>query len=1136
MIHKTLFQGPFNSFDSFNSDIIKPVFGEITPFKKSFKAQLNEAEKQIMEDVICWGEMDLATHGDQMQFFEVLLLPKVKLSVSRVSIQAFIRRELLPYTAALIVFHYPHNPTEWRISFVSKGRNATDATSAKRYTYLVGDDQACRTVAKRFDELTKKPKTLENITEAFSVEKLSDDFFETYRNIYADFVQHITGKRYVKEKGKWIESTIQEPDEQLQSAFDGDEKSVRDYVKKMMGRLVFLQFLQKKGWLGVPADKPWGEGDQHFLQNLFAKSNHKDDFLDKVLEPLLFETLNDGERANEIADARLGENIKIPYLNGGLFESDALDKRKVIFPADLFKDLFQFFSEYNFTIDENDPNDAEVGVDPEMLGRIFENLLEDNKDKGAFYTPKEIVQYMCRESLIAYLTTDNESMLEAIKQLVMQHKTESLMPEQKRMLLTKLKAVKVCDPAIGSGAFPMGMLQEIYQCIVALDGKAENTVDIKKHIIQNSIYGVDLEKGAVDIARLRFWLALVVDEEKPQPLPNLDYKIMQGNSLLESFEGVDLSIISEADNEMMISGVEQLTFGEEFEAPKVQLSIFDKSTKEDLSKLLGKYFDIQRNNKEKENLKNRITEIVDGKIHSHIQQKLRKTIDSYKILENKWLNVGIIDFNLLDKNSKEYKLYLSKKNEAYRLTEVENKLIELNENSIRPFFLWHLWFKDVFDKGGFDILIGNPPYIQLQKNGGLLAKEFEQQNFQTFERTGDIYSLFYEKGIQLLKNKGILTYITSNKWMRAGYGKSTRAFFCEHEPLKIIDLGSGVFDTATVDTNILTIRKIKQKPQTYSLKALDISKERNIIDFDLFNNRWITLNKLSDDCWNITNELEQRIKTKVETKGIPLKDWDIDIYRGITTGYNEAFIVDNTIKNEICLKDPKSIKILKPVLRGKDIKKFNCKWAGLWMITTHNGYKDENSNKIPPIFIDEYFAVKEHLDKYLPQLENRIDKGFTPYNLRNCAYQNEFEKEKIILTKASKEQSFCLDIDGYYLLNTSYFISTKFSKYLIAILNSKLCNYFFVEFYQSGGINGEITIQSVLNLPIPFISEILQKPFKDLVELIISKKLNDLSTIIYEQKLDNLVYKLYDLTYEEVKVVDPEFGLSEEEYAMIEID
>lgn len=276
----------------------------------------------------------------------------------------------------------------------------------------------------------------------------------------------------------------------------------------------------------------------------------------------------------------LAEWKDIPYLNGGLFERDADDEPESVFPASYFRKLFQFFSEYNFTIDENDPNDAEVGVDPEMLGKIFENLLEDNKDKGAFYTPKEIVRYMCQESLIAYLETHTTLAKDKVRAFVLspEESVTDIPDNKKAKLLTTLEEIKICDPAIGSGAFPMGLLNALLHCREALSGEQYDRAELKKQIIQRNIYGVDIEKGAVDIARLRFWLSIVVDEETPSPLPNLDYKIMQGNSLIESFMGVDLS---------------KLTYEKEHKKDKGEISLFDNEKnrlQKTVSQLLAAYY------------------------------------------------------------------------------------------------------------------------------------------------------------------------------------------------------------------------------------------------------------------------------------------------------------------------------------------------------------------------------------------------------------------------------------------------------------------------------------------------------------------------------------------------------------------
>ena len=392
-------------------------------------------------------------------------------------IKPFLRYE---FDAALVVFD---SGDHWRLSFICDIKE--EATSPKRYTYVFGDKELLyRTPIDRFNLLQKKGISFENIKTAFSVEALSNEFFDRYREQYADFIQYVTGKRVVKSGSKWVEKEVSATNVKFMQAFGNNEKRIRDYIKKMMGRITFLHFLQRKGWLN---------GDLNYMQNMFEQSRHKDNYLDAVLEPLFFGILNTKPSQRESVFEQLGwdksllkEWAEIPYLNGGLFERDAEDEPDSVFPAEYFARLFQFFSEYNFTIDENDPNDAEVGVDPEMLGKIFENLLEDNKDKGAFYTPKEIVRYMCQESLIAYLETNTSIATDKIRQFVLSpEEWAENIPEMKRPKLVKaLEDVKICDPAIGSGAFPMGLLNELLRCREALSGERYDRAEIKKSIIQ----------------------------------------------------------------------------------------------------------------------------------------------------------------------------------------------------------------------------------------------------------------------------------------------------------------------------------------------------------------------------------------------------------------------------------------------------------------------------------------------------------------------------------------------------------------------------------------------------------------------------------------------------------------------------
>ena len=358
--------------------------------------------------------------------------------------------------AGAFMFCYRKNESVLRFSYVSEawtfaedGSYQKESTDAKRFTYLLGEGHRSRTAIQQFEKLRDSSLTLKDLTKAFSVDAVSDMFFKGYKQQYEDIIFFVTGKRMVKVANKWEERQEGKPNEYIMqqfAKFDNQEKAIRDYVKKLMGRLVFLQFLQKKGWLGVPAGAEWGTGDAEFIQNLFAQTADKDHFIDEVLEALF----NDLNSENE----KKLPQYRTPYLNGGLFERDATDETAFPLPAKYMQSLLDFFASYNFTIDENDPDDAEVGVDPEMLGRIFENLLEDNKDKGAFYTPKEIVSYMCRESLIAYLQTDieDEPTKEAIRQFVTTHDVNALGTNNKfrQQVDEALKSVKICDPAIGS--------------------------------------------------------------------------------------------------------------------------------------------------------------------------------------------------------------------------------------------------------------------------------------------------------------------------------------------------------------------------------------------------------------------------------------------------------------------------------------------------------------------------------------------------------------------------------------------------------------------------------------------------------------------------------------------------------------
>lgn len=642
-------------------------------------------------------------------------------------VKRFINQNWGEFDAAIVVFD---DNQDWRLSFVCDIKE--EATAPKRFTFVFGEkDNFYRTAIERFDILQKQEPTFENIRKAFSVDALSDNFFDTYRDLYADFVQYITGKRYVKESNKWVERIIGSPNYQYTTTFGGNDKLVRDYIKKMFGRIVFLYFLQRKGWL---------DGNRQYMHDLFYTSEHKDNFLDGVLEPLFFEVLNtDKPYRTKEANALPGSE-NIPYLNGGLFARDEIDALDCVFPEDLFKRLFDFLDSYNFTIDENDIDDAEIGIDPEMLGRIFENLLEDNKDKGAFYTPKEIVDYMCRESLIAYLQTHKGDIVtdDEIRNLVEKFEGEKLSLDQRKHIKDKLKEIKICDPAIGSGAFPMGLvnlLSKIYQVLKL----STDMGTIKRHIMEQNIYGVDIEKGAVDIARLRFWLAMIVEEKEPIPLPNLHFKIMQGNSLLESYNGVDLSDLTKVNAQK-------------------GLWDSDNSERESLIASLKSYYNT-----------------------SDHQKRDRTFNDIINNVRRQLYAKGITLPNGEDPSA----------------------------NS--DFFLWHTWFPDVFAKGGFDIVIGNPPY---GANIDDLVSIYEKNYPQTSKGYKDIYKYFFDQGLRIVKPFGVLSYITPSTYLRQPRYGDIRRLLLKYNILKILDLGENIFKEAVVPVAISILLKSENSSKT----------------------------------------------------------------------------------------------------------------------------------------------------------------------------------------------------------------------------------------------------------------------------------------------------------------------------------
>ena len=1121
---KQFLQQPYPGKAAFLRHVLEPLFGAENvhdtfdePLLDRHPHLLSMARTTGIRAITRIAHVDLGV--EPLDIFDVAVSDRVCMSRNRVGVQQLVRRIMDTYTGAFLLIHYEDRPEwEWRFTFCHKAHDAASGTSARRFTFLLGPGQACRTAAENFGRLIDRRADdpdaelyIDDLRQAFSVEALSREFFARYKAHYARFVDFMVNDAPMRADFTGTSRPADTPE-----ARNREEKPIRDYVKKLLGRIVFLHFLQKKRWLGVPLGAPWGEGPDNFLLHLFsaAPPEQQADFLDGVLEPLFDRGLDTDRSAEGDAYDTLVPavgTVRIPWLSGGLFERDRQDRLPSRFPPELFRDLFEMLAEYNFTVDENDPDDAEVGVDPEMLGRIFENLLEDNKDKGAFYTPKEVVRYMCRESLLAHLVATLPGVdAEALRRLVETHSADQLPAPVAEKVDRALADVKICDPAIGSGAFPMGLLRLLFACRTALTPLLEDgrtAADLKRHIIRHNIYGVDIERGAVDIARLRFWLALVVDAPTPLPLPHLDYKIMQGDSLLERIADVDLSHIAEAG--AVAPPVQQDLFGAvDLDAARVGFATAEACAT--FRRNLERAFDTGDHEERlrlRTSLHRRVASAVLWSLAPRLEQAHR-TLD--------------------DLAAASAPLTPRQKKEQARLTAFVSRLqpivAYINAHKALPpteCFLWHTWFRDVFEREGrpgFDIVIGNPPYIPLQDNGGLLAARYAQAGYTTFHNRGDIYSLFYELSRRLLAPGGHLCLITSNKWMRAAYGAATRRFLAAEDTdvLLLLDFaGTRIFENATVDVNILLAALAPNRRDT---QVLTVTPELRscLTDSSLFRQHAAPCAFPADESWVILSPIEAAIKRKIEAVGTPLSEWDISINYGIKTGCNEAFIISTARRDEIlaaCRDEAereRTAELIRPILRGRDIKRYGYEWAELWIIGTHNGVR----GKFPRIDIEDYPAVKAHLDQYWDKIAARDDQGATPYNLRNCAYWEDFDKPKVMWKIIGCNINFSFDFDGM-LCNNAVNIMTGNEQQLlqfVGLMNSKLFDWYLKltteAEVQGGGVQLYVTTLE---------KTLLKLDFPDQLGTLVNRRVKK---EVADADIDAVIYELYGLSLEEINYID----------------
>ena len=1006
-------------------------------------------------------------------------------------------------------------------------------SNPRRYSFFLGPD--CRKHTPQ-EYLIQKGRisNLDDLKNRFSIEVVNKEFYE---KIALAFTKLVGGKRKVGSRIKEFEPRLTLP-----GIPPTHHQKYQEFAVRLIGRLVFVWFLKKKRSKDNISLVP---------DRLVAKDAVSKNYYHDVLEKLFFQVLNTpiSDRLEEY-NTELWANI--PFLNGGLFEPNREDYYDIdpllntsknvdelIIPDDWFEKLFDIFETYNFTIDENTSIDIELSIEPEMLGRIFENLLAEinpetgetaRKNTGSYYTPRSIVEYMVDESLKQYLLTNTEITEEKIISLLdYSDETDTLTDSEKLIVINVLDDIKVIDPACGSGAFPMGLLQKMLLILQKVD--PESIVWLIKHldripdvtlrrevedklvnenwnyihklgIIQNSIYGIDIQPIAVEISKLRFFLSLVVDgkidDNKEnrglRPLPNLEFKFVCANSLIG---------LPETEN------------------TESQEALFKDTFFDDFNREVQNYFNASKP-KEKHNVR--------GKIEALIDKKTQEKFENIQA-SNKYVTGEAGRERNREENQKK----------QIEIMELWNSYKNLFKNEPVSFFDIQYFFPKCND--GFDIVIANPPYIQLQKdigdgNNTKYADLYKGCEYETFKRTGDIYALFYELGINVLKEGGHLTYITSNKWMRAGYGDVLRGFFAKHNPKLLLDFGGfKVFESATVDVNIIIV--CKDKRPFVSMNAThfknDYQKGDSVADY--FENNKVVLTHLTSDTWFIGSKAEIALKQKIEDIGTPLKDWDVNIYRGVLTGYNTAFIIDEAKRAELIAQDPKSADIIKPILRGRDIKRYGYEFAGLYLIDSHNGYTDENGNRIAQVDIDDYPAVKTHLDQHWGRISVRQDKGVTPYNLRNCAYYPEFAKEKVVFKAVGRNLTFSLLEPNSFITAPASFMTSKYNRYILGNLLSVFVKYFiYKNADRTGAGDIMLNVQSFEQIPIPLITASnrhLAEQIEKLVELRLAETNGTVATndtvethgrvslqTKIETEIDQLVCALYGLTEEEIAIVE----------------
>ena len=1145
------------------------------------------------------------------------------------------------------LFFFYDDCGNFRISLVSgqiDAKNKFVFNSAKRQSFVVNPGAPNNIVRRRLNPVIGL--SFEAVKEAFSVDQLTKEF---YNKLFAWY-------QWAMQGDVTPHPFPNDPDTPVD-----DREKLSEGLIRLITRLMFVWFIKQKGL--VPKELFLPEVVKTILKVFNPEHMKEDNYYRCILQNLFFATLNcpklnaQGKKYRKFVKSFQGKSdergvktcyryrnefvdpdgfvefmMKVPFLNCALFDcldrekkpeegvgemlidgfSQRNEKRMAHLPNGLFfdgeKGLIKLFNQYEFTVDENNADDSDVALDPELLGKVFENLLgafnpetkeTARKSTGSFYTPREIVDYMVDESLKNYIKTKVPSATDdQLADLFDRSKANEINTrfneDQRKEVLEAVLTCRILDPACGSGAFPMGILHCMVRLLDRLDpncrrsnemlyarytkesrerdpSESEEMVEERRkelesrsreelknpayarklYLIENCIYGVDIQPVATQISKLRFFISLLCDQFKSNydpdaenagllSLPNLEAKFVCANTLIslpklpENELALSKENVKEKQEELKRN--RHRIFGARTAGTKAKYKAEDLRIRRDIENIVKSTFapdaaKIGLLNKELDKLTAARALVAEPKMVDAAKGPKKAIQDDWFAApkpEQQALSLGKVEVDVNEpkrtaidrdikniKQSIEKELQKGKSHNQGAIDEFAHLVASwdpFDQNATSSYFdpEWMFGLKE-----GFDIVIGNPPYVQLQAEGGKLAKMYLDKGYETFDKTGDLYCLFYERGNNLLCGTGILAYISSDKWMCCGYGYALRKYILDKtNPVLLIDFsGQRLFETATVEANILFLSKLSNQKFLGCVITDESASDLSVLICE----KCVPLTFDAKEFWIIKSIQEQSVFKKVCQHGVPLKNWNVQINFGIKTGLDEAFVVDEDTCVQLIEEDRESRKILRPLFRGKDIGRYVPNKNVVWLVCAHNGY-----GSVEPIDVGKYCAIKRFMSAYLVKLKKRTDQGCTPYNLRDCAYWKSFSKPKVMWKRIGSILRFCYSDQEVYGKDTTCMMTGERIKYLTAFLNSKMAAYLLKDSPRTGTGDLLVSVQAMEPLRVAKPTEVEESAVVKLLDRILSAKKADpnADTSALEAEIDQLVYKLYDLTPEEIAIVE----------------